>query len=108
MVRFIDQHRATSGVESICRQLPIAPSTYFRHKARHADPTKRSSIYGVRFIVSFTALALALPLVAWVHRNWGFDVLFQILAVSATCIFLAAALLPRALPQPAAVRAAAG
>ena len=75
---------------------------------RVADPTKRASIYGVRFIVSFTALALALPLVAWVHRNWGFDVLFQILAVSATCIFLAAALLPRALPQPAAVRAAAG
>jgi len=43
MVRFIDQHRTTSGVESICRQLPIAPSTYFRHKARQADPSKRSA-----------------------------------------------------------------
>ena len=43
MVRFIDQHRTTSGVESICRQLPIAPSTYFRSKARQADPTKRSA-----------------------------------------------------------------
>ena len=42
MVRFVDQHRATSGVESICCQLPIAPSTYFRHKARQADPAKRS------------------------------------------------------------------
>jgi transposase InsO family protein len=43
MVAFIDQHRATSGVESICRVVPIAPSTYFRRKAEHADPTKRSA-----------------------------------------------------------------
>jgi len=43
MVTFIDQHRASHGVESICRQVPIAPSTYFRHKARQADPTKRSA-----------------------------------------------------------------
>jgi putative transposase len=29
-ITFIDQHRATYGVEPICRVLPIAPSTYFR------------------------------------------------------------------------------
>ena len=33
MVRFIDQHRETYGVESICALLPIAPSTYFLRKA---------------------------------------------------------------------------
>jgi len=43
MVAFIDQQRRTYGVESICRQLPIAPSTYFRCKAVQADPTKRSA-----------------------------------------------------------------
>jgi putative transposase len=43
MVTFIDQHRAKYGVEPICRVVPIAPSTYFRHKAVHADPTKRSA-----------------------------------------------------------------
>ena len=43
MVRFIDDHRDASGVESICAVVPIAPSTYFRHKARHADPTRRSA-----------------------------------------------------------------
>ena len=43
MVAFIDQQRQTYGVESICRQLPIAPSTYFRDKAVQADPTKRSA-----------------------------------------------------------------
>ena len=31
MVRFIDDHRATYGVEPICAVLPIAPSTYFLH-----------------------------------------------------------------------------
>src|SRR5574340_1601862 len=43
MVTFIDQHRATYGVEPICRVLPIAPSTYFRCKAEQRDPTRRSA-----------------------------------------------------------------
>ena len=43
MVRFIDDHRALSGVEPICAVLPIAPSTYFRHRAHQADPARRST-----------------------------------------------------------------
>ena len=43
MVAYIDAHRATHGVEPICQQLPIAPATYWRHKAQQADPTKRSA-----------------------------------------------------------------
>jgi transposase InsO family protein len=42
MVDFIDQHRGAYGVESICQVLPIAPSTYFRHRAERIDPTRRS------------------------------------------------------------------
>ncbi len=42
MVRFIDDHRDQYGVESICSQLPIAPSTYYEHKARQADPARSS------------------------------------------------------------------
>ena len=41
MIRFIDDHRATYGVEPICAVLPIAPSTYFRIRARHQGATKR-------------------------------------------------------------------
>jgi len=41
MVSFIDTHRALYGVESICAQLPIAPSLYYEHKAREADPARR-------------------------------------------------------------------
>jgi putative transposase len=43
MVAFIDQHRDAYGVESICRLLPIAPSTYFRRRAQHANPAQRSA-----------------------------------------------------------------
>jgi len=43
MVAFIDDHRKTYGVEPICRVLPIAPSTYFRHNAEQRDPTRRSA-----------------------------------------------------------------
>ncbi len=39
---FIDQHRGRFGVESICKVLPIAPSTYFAHAARRRNPDLRS------------------------------------------------------------------
>ena len=38
MIAFIDDHRGAYGVEPICRELPIAPSTYHAHAARRADP----------------------------------------------------------------------
>jgi putative transposase len=40
MARFIDDHRAEYGVEPICAVLPIAPSVYYEHKARQADPRR--------------------------------------------------------------------
>jgi len=40
MVAFIDHHRDRYGVESICAQLPIAPSQYYEHKAREAMPER--------------------------------------------------------------------
>jgi predicted MFS family arabinose efflux permease len=63
----------------------------------------RASIYGTRYIVSFAVLAAVLPLISWVHKYWGFDVLFHILAAAATAILAAVFLLPNRLPgQPAA------
>jgi len=43
MVSFIDDHRGVYGVEPICAVVPIAPSTYYEHKARHADPRRLSA-----------------------------------------------------------------
>ena len=40
MVSFIDANRAAYGVEPICKQLPIAPSLYYEHKARQVDPQR--------------------------------------------------------------------
>ena len=41
MYAFIDAHRAEYGVEPICRVLEIAPSGYYEHRARAADPARR-------------------------------------------------------------------
>ncbi len=43
MVSFIDDHRDEYGVESICEQLPIAPSTFYEHLARRRNPDLRSA-----------------------------------------------------------------
>ena len=40
MKAFIDEYRVEFGVEPICRVLPIAPSTYFAHAQRLANPAK--------------------------------------------------------------------
>ena len=40
IVAFIDAPCAEYGLEPICAQLPIAPSTYFEQKAREADPMR--------------------------------------------------------------------
>ena len=40
MVGFIDQHKDQHGVEPICRQIQIAPSSYYVQKARERDPDR--------------------------------------------------------------------
>jgi MFS family permease len=70
---------------------------------RLADGEHRARIYGVRYVVSFTVLAASLPLIAFIYESWGFDALFRVLALSAAVILGAVAMLPRKLPQAAAV-----
>ncbi|MFN3745977.1 MAG: MFS transporter [Hyphomicrobiaceae bacterium] len=74
---------------------------------RMARSEFRASVFGARYVVSFVALAAALPLIAWVHGTWGFDMLFRILAVAAAVIFLAVSMIPRTLPVPDEVPAKA-
>jgi MFS family permease len=66
----------------------------------------RSRVFACRYIVTFTALAASIPMIAWVHANWGFDRLFLLLAVTAMVILLAVLMLPRALPRAAQAAAA--
>jgi MFS family permease len=65
----------------------------------------RARMYGVRYVVSFTVLAAALPLIAFVHDRWGFDTLFHILAIAAALTIAVVAKLPRQLPSPVAAPA---
>ena len=40
IVRYIDEHRDRYGVEPICAVLPIAPSSYYEHKARERNASR--------------------------------------------------------------------
>ena len=60
----------------------------------------RARIYGVRYVVAFTVLAIALPLIAIVYETWGFDTLFYILAGAALAILGVVSCLPQRLPTP--------
>lgn len=64
-----------------------------------AKSEMRATVYGVRYVVSFTVLAAALPLIAWIHGNYGFDTLFRVLAVAAAAILAAVAMLPSRIPE---------
>ncbi len=48
-----------------------------------ASGAARARVYGIRYVVSFTALACALPLISLVYERWGFDTLFYVLSGSA-------------------------
>ena len=42
IVEFVDEHRAQFGVEFICRQLQVAPSSYYAAKQRRFAPSARA------------------------------------------------------------------
>ena len=66
--------------------------------AKLASGPARARVYGVRYVVSFSALAASLPLIAFVYEQWGFDTLFRLLSAAALIILLAVLCLPRRLP----------
>jgi len=63
---------------------------------RMARSEWRSRAYALRYVVTFSVMASAVPLIGWVHGTWGFDRLFHILAFAAATIFVATLLLPAA------------
>ena len=61
----------------------------------------RSRIFACRYVVTFSGVAVAIPMISWVHANWGFDILFWVLAATALLITTAVLMLPRAIPRTA-------
>ena len=71
---------------------------------RIARSAWRSRAFALRYIVTFSVAATAVPLIAWIHSTWGFAMLFSALAVVAFAIFVTTLFLPSssATVQPAA------
>ena len=61
---------------------------------RMARSEWRSRVFALRYVVTFSVMASTVPLIGWVHANWGFEKLFAILTVAALAIFAATLLLP--------------
>lgn len=55
----------------------------------------RSRAFALRYIVTFSVSATAIPLIGWIHGTRGFSALFELLAVAAFIIFLAVCALPK-------------
>jgi MFS family permease len=63
--------------------------------SRITTPAYRSRVYGIKFVLSFTVAAAAIPLVALLHRTTGFDGMFMAMTGVAAVIFLCVLALPR-------------
>ena len=55
----------------------------------------RSRAYAIRYIVTFSVMASAVPLIAWLHTNWGFSILFVILSCAAVITLASVLFLPQ-------------
>ena len=62
---------------------------------RMARSEWRSRAYALRYVVTFSVMASAVPLIGWIHANGGFSRLFGLLAIAALMIFSAVLLLPK-------------
>ena len=75
-------------------QIPI--NDYMIGKMAKSD--FRARVYAVRYVISFAVWVVVVPLISFVHLNYGFDYLFYILAICALSIFIAVITLPQKLP----------
>ena len=57
----------------------------------------RSRAYGLRYVIGFTVMASAVPMVAWIYARWSSDALFIVLAAAGAGILIAVVMLPRQL-----------
>jgi MFS family permease len=68
--------------------------------ARYTAEAWRARAYAVRYVVSFSASALAVPLVAWIYRSSGeFRLLYFVLGALALATFAAALFFPTEDPK---------
>ena len=69
IVAFVDEHRNEFGVEFICRQLQVAPSSYYAAKKRQTAPSARA-VRDVLMMQVLLALWMANRKVYGAHKLW--------------------------------------
>jgi hypothetical protein len=75
--------------------------------ARYTSEAWRARAYAVRYVVSFGASALAVPLVAWIYKSSGdFRLLYYVLGTLAFVTFTAALAFPAEEEKTAATQTA--
>ena len=55
----------------------------------------RSRVLAMRYILTFSLTGIAIPGIAWIHGNMGFDGLFVLLSIGAALILCSVVMLPR-------------
>ncbi|MXZ81370.1 MAG: MFS transporter [Gammaproteobacteria bacterium] len=61
---------------------------------RIAKSEWRARAYALRYIVTFSVMASTIPLIGWIHGQWGFGILFPLLAMVAGLIFTVVLFMP--------------
>jgi hypothetical protein len=64
----------------------------------------RSRVFALRYVVTFSTSAAAVPMIAWIHTHGGFSTLFIVLSAAAAAIFVAVLMLPQSRHTIAAER----
>ena len=60
----------------------------------------RSRAYALRYVITFSVSAMAIPLIAWIHAEWSFVILFIMMAIGAAGTFTVVFFLPNAIAKP--------
>jgi MFS family permease len=76
--------------------------------SRITTPEYRSRVYAIKFVLSFSVAAAAIPLVALLHKTTGFDGMFVAMTAVAAVILGCVLLLPRTSAMSAPVSTPAG
>lgn len=60
----------------------------------------RSRAYALRYVITFSVSATAIPLIVWIHAEWSFVILFIMMAIGAAGTFIVVFFLPNAIAKP--------
>jgi len=67
---------------------------------RISTPEMRSFLLAIRYTITILVMATTVPVIAWIHANYGFALLFKVLMTTSLAIFVLVYTLPLAVVDP--------